>query len=348
MPLLNQRRLMGIVYLENNLLSGAFTPARLEMLTLLGTQAAIAIGHARLYAELANYRDHLEEMVQQRTRELEESNVRLQEARKSAEAASQSKSMFLSSMSHELRTPLNAIIGYSDMLIEEAEERGEQAWISDLHRIRAAGRHLLGLVNDILDLSKIEAGKMDLFLEVFDLDGMLHDVVATIQPMIEQKANYLDVQRAPGLGSVYTDQTKMRQILLNLLSNASKFTERGIVTLRVFRETPAGDGQPHLIFEVRDTGIGMSPEQLERLFQPFSQADASTSRRFGGTGLGLTISRHFCRMMGGDITVTSEAGVGSVFTVTLPILPGEQVPDESERRSGRQGGPAAGDHDSCG
>lgn len=323
LPLIHQRRLVGVLYLENNLVSGAFTPARLEMLTLLGTQAAIAIGHARLYGELATYRDQLEDMVQQRTQELQESNVRLEEARRSAESANQSKSMFLSSMSHELRTPLNAIIGYSDMLLEEADERGEQSWINDLNRIRAAGRHLLGLVNDILDLSKIEAGKMDLFLETFDLAGMLDDVTATIMPMMEQKANRLHVQYEPNLGTLYADQTRMRQILLNLLSNASKFTEQGDVMLRVSRPAPLPDqAEAWVIFEVHDTGIGMSPEQLGRLFQPFSQAEASTSRRFGGTGLGLTISRHFARMMGGDITVASTSGAGSIFTVTLPLRSG--------------------------
>jgi signal transduction histidine kinase/DNA-binding response OmpR family regulator len=237
-------------------------------------------------------------------------------AKELAEAANQSKSRFLANMSHELRTPLNAIIGYSEMLQEEAEDCGHTALVPDLQRIHAAGKHLLALINDILDLSKIEAGKMDLYVETFQVASMIRDVVTTITPLVEKNANTFIVQCADELGIMRADLTKVRQSLFNLLSNACKFTERGTITLAASREQ-GSDGE-WIIVRVHDTGIGMTPEQMVTLFQPFSQADASTTRRYGGTGLGLAISRHFCQLMGGDITVESEVGQGSTFTIRLP------------------------------
>jgi signal transduction histidine kinase/DNA-binding response OmpR family regulator len=228
------------------------------------------------------------------------------------EMASEHKSAFLASMSHELRTPLNAIIGYSEMLYENAQEEGQDEFLPDLAKIRDAGRHLLGLINDILDLSKIEAGKMDLYLEDVDLASLIEEVRSIVEPLAAANANQLEIACAPAFGTLYTDRTKLKQSLLNLLSNAGKFTHEGRIRLEV---RPA-DGE--ISFIVRDTGIGMTEEQLGRLFQAFSQADVSTTRQYGGTGLGLAITKHFCEMLGGKIAVESAPGRGSTFAITLP------------------------------
>jgi len=218
-------------------------------------------------------------------------------------------------MSHELRTPLNAIIGYSEMLQEEAEEIGEEAFIPDLQKVNAAGKHLLGLINDILDLSRIEAGRMDLFLENFEVGQLVRDVAAIVQPLMDKNGNELIVVCPSDIGTMHADLTKVRQALFNLLSNAAKFTDHGTISLTVERES-----DDRVAFVVTDTGIGMTDEQLSRLFEAFSQAEASTRSKYGGTGLGLAISRHFCRLMGGDLTVESIHGRGSTFTVRLPAV----------------------------
>jgi signal transduction histidine kinase/DNA-binding response OmpR family regulator len=228
------------------------------------------------------------------------------------EMASEHKSAFLASMSHELRTPLNAIIGYSEMLYETAQDEGQKELLPDLAKIRDAGRHLLGLINDILDLSKIEAGKMDLYLEEVDLAGLIEEVRSIVEPLAAVNGNRLDIVCPTSLGTLYTDRTKLKQSLLNLLSNAGKFTHKGRIKLEV---RPA---DAEISFIVSDTGIGMTEEQQGRLFQAFSQADASTTRQYGGTGLGLSITKSFCEMLDGNIAVASTPGQGSTFTITLP------------------------------
>ncbi len=254
-------------------------------------------------------------------------------AKEAAEAASQAKSAFLANMSHELRTPLNAIIGYSELLQEEFEELNHTQFVPDLQKIRTAGTHLLALISDVLDLSKIEAGKMELYLESFDLCSLLDSVVDTIHPLVEQHANTFVLRRPDQLGRVYADLIKVRQVLFNLLSNAAKFTHGGTITLDVARELT--DERDWVVFRIADTGIGMTPEQMQALFQEFSQADASITRKYGGTGLGLALTRRMCEIMGATISVESSPGIGSLFTVRLPacalhptgtLLPGDSAP----------------------
>jgi len=265
----------------------------------------------------------LELKVAERTAELAERNLALEtserqlaEAGEAAMQASQAKSAFLANMSHELRTPLNAIIGYSEMLQEEAEEDGQQGYLPDLEKILSSGRYLLSLINGVLDLSKIESGKMDIYLETFDVADVVRGIEGTVKPLLTKNANRLSIEGLENAGSMHSDVTKVRQVLFNLLSNATKFTEQGTVELRVERET-AEDGDS-LTFAVEDTGIGMTRDQLDKIFEAFAQADASTTREYGGTGLGLSITKRFCELLGGSITAESRIGEGSRFVVRLP------------------------------
>ncbi|MBD1827920.1 PAS domain S-box protein [Microcoleus vaginatus GB1-A2] len=249
-----------------------------------------------------------------------QAEVELYKAKEAAEAASLAKSQFLANMSHELRTPLNAIIGYSEILQEEALDLGEEDFVSDLERIHNAGQLLLTLINDILDLSKIEAGHAELELETFDVSEAVQDVARTVEPLFLRNANRLNVECPNNIGKLYSDQIKLTQILFNLLSNAAKFTQKGTVTLSVERIKNDDNtlGSERLIFKCTDTGIGITPEQLQKLFKPFTQADASTTRKYGGTGLGLAIAQKYSQMLGGEITVSSELGKGSTFALILP------------------------------
>ena len=289
---------------------GVFPQNTVDLIKTFAAQSAVAIHNARLFRE-----------IEDKGRQLE--------------VAGQHKSQFLANMSHELRTPLNAIIGYSEILQEDAADLGQEGLVRDLKKIESSGRHLLGLINDILDLSKVEAGRMDIFLEDVEIVPLLEEVRAIIVPLAETKGNVLEFGPAENLGSIRTDRTKLKQSLLNILSNGSKFTENGRLTLVAERfETD----RPMVRFAISDTGIGMTEEQLGRLFQAFSQAEASTSKKYGGTGLGLAISQRFCQLLGGDISVTSRPGEGSTFTITLPDqteTPAQIEPADAPRISGR-------------
>ncbi len=254
--------------------------------------------------------------LKDRETQLSELVKSLEVARDQANQASAAKSAFLANMSHELRTPLNAIIGYSQILTEELADSGGRETLDDLAKIEAAGRHLLGLINDILDLSKIEAGRMDVFVETIDVAALIAEVATLVQPLVAKNGNRFEVTAPPGIGTIRSDHTKIKQALLNLLSNASKFTAEGGIRLEVSRH--ADGGSDWIRFAVTDTGIGMTAQQVGRLFQAFSQADESTTRKYGGSGLGLAITRHFARLLGGDVSVVSEAGKGSTFSLTLP------------------------------
>jgi signal transduction histidine kinase/DNA-binding response OmpR family regulator len=303
-PLFTGERVLGALAVIGTV-TGEFPPDVVTLLESFAAQSALALNNAELYQEM--------------------------------EYASRHKSQFLTNMSHELRTPLNAIIGYAEILHEEAEEAGAESFTADLEKIIGAGRHLLDLINAVLDLSKIEAGRMELYLETIELSRLTSDIQAVIAPLAAANQNTLTVTCPPQGGAIHADLTKVRQALLNLLSNACKFTSRGTVALTVSRETGT-DGE-WVVFTVSDTGIGLTEQQLAKLFSEFAQADPSTTRRYGGTGLGLALSQRLCRMMGGDITVTSQAGSGSTFTIRLPATVTD--PGAAEQAQDR-GGPAAG------
>ena len=287
---------------------------------------------------LATWNANLEKTVAERTSALKHAVDDAEEARAQAQEANKTKSAFLANMSHELRTPMNAIIGYSEMLIEESEDTGEKWMRADLEKILSSAKHLLQLINDILDLSKIEAGRMTVYLEQVDIGQTARDVASTIGPLVAKNRNTFELQCPEDAGSMRTDLTKLRQTLFNLLSNACKFTEDGKITLAV---SPRPDGM--VAFAVTDTGIGMEPHQIEKLFSEFVQADVSTTRKYGGTGLGLSISRKFCRMLGGDIVVESTPGKGSTFTAILPLSAHEPVPEPPPQPAAVPAAPVEGE-----
>lgn len=282
----------------------------------------------QLNSHLQELNAHLDQRVRERTIELERTNTDLAVARDEALEANRAKSAFLAQMSHELRTPLNAIIGYSELLIEEAEDNGTESNTGDLKRIIDAGKHLLTLINDILDLAKIEAGRIETYFEPVEIHPFMEGIISTIEPLAQKNRNRLELDCPPDIGVMQADRTRLRQVLFNLLSNACKFTEDGTVSLKVSRQPR--DGVGGVAFAVADTGIGLSPEQVGKLFQNFVQVDSSNTRKYGGTGLGLAISRRFCELMGGEVTVESELGRGSTFHVWLPAeKAAEHAPTET-------------------
>jgi adenylate cyclase len=288
-PLLREGAPIGVLLLQRSSIE-PFTDKQVELASTFADQAVIAIENVRLFDE-----------IQDKNRQLQ--------------MASENKSQFVSSMSHELRTPLNAIIGLTEMMVKNAARFGTEKAQEPLQRVNRAGTHLLGLINQVLDLSKIEAGKLELNPQTVQLAPLIKDVVGTAGQLAVQNKNRLVVDAQEGLGALTVDPMRLRQILLNLLSNACKFTKEGEVALRARK---VEDGRDWVELVVADSGIGMTAEQQAKLFQDFTQADSLTARRYGGTGLGLAISRKLARMMGGDVTVTSEPGKGSVFTVRLP------------------------------
>ena len=306
---------LGTVYLRSDL--DALSARTISYLTIVGVVVLVSllVGYGFSLALQPAVNRPIHELAQ-RDQELLETNRHLVESEQAAQAANLAKSVFLANMSHELRTPITVITGYTEMLLEEAEDSGAGEMLPDLRKILASGQHLLGLINDILDLSKIEAGRVELFVEPFDAGQMIEAVVTTVEPLVQKNGNTLVVKGTSELGAMQGDVTRIRQCLFNLLSNACKFTEQGSITLSGERD-PRQNGD-WMTFRVSDTGIGMTPEQITRLFQSFSQADASTSKKYGGTGLGLAITRNLCRMMGGDLSVESTFGKGTTFTLQIP------------------------------
>ncbi len=301
-PLENQGQGTGCIFFASIHDRFALDEAEIETIQRYVMPLGTAIQNARLFAE-----------------------TELAEA--AAQEANQAKSAFLANMSHELRTPLNAIIGYSEMLQEEARDDGNESYLPDLGKILVSGRHLLELINGVLDLAKIESGKMELYLEDFDVAELVKGVEGTILPLVRKNANQIELSGLDDLGRMQSDVTKLRQMLFNLLSNACKFTHEGVVRLEAERTTEAGEDW--FRFRVSDSGIGMDEEQLSRVFEEFSQADASTTKEYGGTGLGLPITKKFCEMLGGSITATSEPAQGSTFEIRLPALAPARAEEEA-------------------
>jgi len=313
---------------KGNLSTRADTNANAELLTLEKGINSMASALQRARDNLQDEVAHATVELRNTLLELEKKNRELDVQSSRAQEANKSKSRFLANMSHELRTPLNAIIGYSEMLEEEAEQAGDTDYIPDMQKVNLAGRHLLSLINDILDLSKVEAGKMTLYLETADVEPVVKYAVSTTRPLAAQNSNELVLDCDPNIGSMRMDVTKVRQVLFNLLSNACKFTEEGTITLAVKRIEMGN--KEWIEFTVSDTGIGMTPDQMEHLFEAFAQADASIAKKYGGTGLGLTLSKSFSKLMGGEIDVCSESGKGSVFTLLLPVEPPASVAVKGE------------------
>jgi PAS domain S-box-containing protein len=294
MPIVVRGEVIGTIGADATDAPRGFSARETDLMRAMADQLGVALEMYRLLSETRSYAKYMQMLKEE------------------AEAASKAKSIFLANMSHELRTPLNAIIGYGEILQDEARDRGLTQFSSDLDKILDASKHLLALISTILDLSKIEAGRMDVEMQPIDIAALIAEVTTLVAPLASANSNLLRTSCPHDIGMLQGDHVKLRQALINLMANAAKFTEGGTITLRVYRDSPS------VLFEIADTGIGMSPEQLERLFQPFTQADPSTTRKYGGTGLGLAITRRFCQLMGGDVSARSELGGGSTFTITLP------------------------------
>jgi signal transduction histidine kinase len=324
-PLLVDANLVGVMTIFSR---RDFSPSALETMAAVADAVAVGIERKRAEAELARHTRDLQDAHDTQRKDAQQLAMlvdQLRVAQKHAEAATRAKSDFLASMSHELRTPLNAIILYSELLQEVAEDQGQQSSITDLQRIQSAGKHLLELINGILDLSKIEAGKMALSLETFAIRAMVDELLDTVDPLVQKNNNVLTVSYGADVGTMTADLMKTRQILLNLLSNAGKFTRAGTIVLNVQRCVVAGCFS--IEFTVTDSGVGMTPEQTSKIFDPFTQADVTTTRKYGGTGLGLALVSRFCQLMGGQVTVDSRPDVGSRFTVRLPLAVVPEMPE---------------------
>jgi len=324
-PLLVDSKLIGVMTIFSR---REFSASVQDAMAAVADSIAVGIERKRAEAELKSRAKDLEEAHEIQRANAQQLSALVDQLRitqRHAEAATRAKSDFLASMSHELRTPLNAIILYSELLQEEAADQGQQGSISDLQKIQSAGKHLLELINDILDLSKIEAGKMSLSVETFDIRTMIDELLDTAAPLVQKNNNKLSVRCDEALGAMDADLTKTRQILLNLLSNAGKFTRDGAITLDVRQRTIAG--RPSVEFAVTDTGVGMTQAQTEKIFEPFTQADVTTTRKYGGTGLGLALVSRFCQLMGGSVAVESRLGEGARFVVCLPLSGHENVGD---------------------
>jgi signal transduction histidine kinase len=320
-PLIFRGQTIGLLALDSSE-PDYFTADHARQVAAFADQVAIAVEHANLY-----------EQTQQELAERKRAQQQLTQAKEAAEAADRAKSTFLTNMGHELRTPLHAILGYSEMLQEEAREGEIGHLAEDMEKIQSAGRRLLDIVNNLLDLSKVEAGSLALAVQAFDLPELLDAVVAAVRPELEQNRNTLRLELAEAPGQMRSDPAKVRQILVNVLGNAAKFTQGGVVKFTV--APVAGADPAQIMFRIADTGIGLTPDEMHNLFQAFTQADASTTRKYGGAGLGLSISRRFCQLLGGDIGVESEKGVGSTFTVRLPAaLPEAASADSAAEAAG--------------
>ncbi|MBX3057414.1 MAG: AAA family ATPase, partial [Anaerolineae bacterium] len=312
LPLLHHDNLTGVLYLENNLAPGAFTADRLKVLNLLASQAAISLENARLYSYLQDYGRTLEEQVEQRTAALAQANLDAQAARAAAEAANENKSIFLSNMSHELRTPLNTITGFTRIVKQNGAATLPEKQLDNLDKVLVSADHLLSLINTVIDIAKIETGHMDVHPAEFDAAALTASCIATVQPLLKENVA-LHTEFSSNLPIVYSDPAKVKQIIINLLSNAAKFTHQGQITVRL-----TGQGST-LTLTVSDTGIGISPQALPRIFEEFEQAESTIRQQYGGTGLGLPISRSLARLLGGDLTAASNLSEGSAFTLTIPV-----------------------------